>query len=51
MPGWLIMLTIAFLGLVVFWLGTALFNRRRRKREFMTRVLSEDALKHIHKGM
>jgi DtxR family Mn-dependent transcriptional regulator len=43
------MLTIAFFGLIFFWLGTALFSRWGRKREFMTRVLSEDALKHIHK--
>jgi DtxR family Mn-dependent transcriptional regulator len=43
------MLTIAFFGLVVLWLGAAVFNRWRRKREFRTRVLSEDALKHIHK--
>src|SRR5678815_5235123 len=49
MPGWLIMLTIAFFCLIFFWLGTALFNRCRRKREFRMRVLSEDALKHIHK--
>jgi hypothetical protein len=43
------MLTIGFFCLIFFWLGTTLLNRWGRKREFGTGVLSEDALKHIHK--
>jgi len=54
MPDPLIALLIGTLslaaGLVLFWPDAGLVSRWRSMRRISARVLSEDALKHIHKS-
>lgn len=50
MPGLVIILSAALLGLLFLWPQSGLIGRRRQMRELAARVLREDALKQIHKS-